>query len=66
MISGVSSKCKEKQAKRKKNKDQTEKKTERHAQGNRKQRRRKSNPVYLNVQATPWPLHHRDTHDLKI
>ena len=69
MISRVSSKCKEKQAKRKnsvKKQRPNRKKTERHAQGNRKQRRRKSNPVYLHVQATPWPLHHRDTHDLKI
>ena len=28
-------------------------------QRNRKQRRRESNPVYLHVSATPWPLHHR-------
>ena len=24
-----------------------------------------SNPVYQRVQATPWPLHHSDTDDLK-
>ena len=56
MISRVSSKCKEKQAKRKnsvKKQRPNRKKTERHAQGNRKQRRRKSNPVYLHVQETP-------------
>ena len=28
---------------------------------NRKQRRWESNPDYLHVQATPWPLHHSDT-----
>ena len=38
-----------------KNKDQTEP----------DRSRRESNPVYLHVQATPWPLHHSDTHDLK-
>ena len=31
----------------------------------RKQRRRESNPVYLPLQATPWPLHHY-THEWHI
>ena len=46
-----------------KKRDQTEKKET--VQRNRKQRRRESNPVYLHVQATPWPLHHSDMHDLR-
>ena len=53
MTSRVCSKNKEKKAKRKncvKKKKQTGKKT---VQGNRKQRRRESNPVYLHVQETP-------------
>ena len=54
MTSRVSSKNKEKKAKRKNSvekRDQTGKvKT---VQRNRKQRRRESNPVYLHVQATP-------------
>ena len=52
MTSRVSSKNKEKKAKRKNSvkKRPNRKKT---AQGNGKQRRRESNPVYLQVQATP-------------
>ena len=53
MTSRVSSKNKEKKAKRKnsiKKRDQTEKKT---VQRNSKWRHRESNPVYLQVQATP-------------
>ena len=34
-------------------------------QRNRKQRCRELYPDYLHVQATPWLLHHNDTHDLK-
>ena len=44
-----------------KKKDQTEKKN-----GTKKQKTATPNPVYLHVQATPRPLHHSDTHDLKI
>ena len=40
-----------------KKRDLTEKKKT--VQRNRKQRRRESNPVYLHVPATPWPLHYR-------
>ena len=46
-----------------KKRDQTEKK--KNDTRNCIQRRRESNPVYLHVQATSWPLHHSDTHDLK-
>ena len=46
-----------------KKRDRTEKK--RTVLRNRKQRRLESNPIYLQVQATPWPLHHSDTHDFR-
>ena len=69
MTSRVCSKSKEKKAKRKnsvKKIDQQGKKIT--VQRKRKQRRRnmdpESNPVYLHMQETPWPLHHSDTHDL--
>ena len=55
MTSSVSSKNKGKQAKKivLQNRDQTEKKKKTVQQGNRKQRPRESNPVNLQVQATP-------------
>ena len=66
MTSRVSRENKEKKAKRKNSvKKETKQEKKKTVQRNRKQRRRESNPVYLHVQATPWPLHHSDTHDLK-
>ena len=65
MTSRVCSKNKEKKAKRKNSVKKKETKQEKKTlKRNRKQRRRESNPVYLHVQETPWPLHHSDTHDL--
>ena len=56
MISIVRSKNKEKRAKRKnsvKKQGPNRKKKKTVRQGNRKQRRREPNPVYLHMQATP-------------
>ena len=48
-----------------KKRDQTEKKKKkRYKETEKMQRRQEWNPVYLHVQATAWPLHHTDTHDL--
>ena len=41
------------------------KKTEKKDTEKRKQRRRESNLVHLQLQETPWPLHHSDAHDVK-
>ena len=64
MTNRVSSKKKEKKAKRKnsvkKKRSKRKKKWYKETENSRE-----SNPVYLYVQATPQPLHHSDTHDLK-
>ena len=65
MTSRVRSKNKEKKAKRKNSVKKETKQEKKTVQRNRKQRRRESNPVYLHMQATPWPLYHSDTHDMK-
>ena len=66
MTSRVSSKNKEKKAKRENSvKKETKQKKKRYKETEKIQRRQEWNPVYLHVQATPWPLHHTDTHDLK-
>ena len=67
MTSRVSSKNKEKKAKRKNNVKKETKQVKKHGtKKNGKERLRESNPVYPHVQATSCPLHHSDTHDLKI
>ena len=63
MTSRVSSENKEKKAKKK---NSVKNKRPKRMQRNRKQRRRDSNPVDLHFQATPWPLHHSDTHQLRL
>ena len=66
MTGRVSSKNKEKKAKRKNSVSKKRPLTEKqNGTKKQKQRRWESNPVYLHVQATLLPLYHSDTHDLK-
>ena len=69
MISRVSSKNEGKQVKREKYWKTKTKQKKKKKNGTKKHKKAlpgsESNPVYQRVQATPWPLHHSDTDDLK-